>query len=1478
MFELKYNAKIRAMQARDAAHKPGRLAPFEFQRLGMSRGWFARLKSRAFALFLRWLFSLLREVWPIVRIGRLVIVTRERDVKEVLTSPDVLEVPFGLEMTELAGGTNFVLGMEGMEHDEQNLIIRKAVRLEDAALVGGFSDKFAKALADDSKGHIDVMKDFVTRVAAETCCKYMGLAVSDADAFAEWAMAVSALLFADPFGNEETRALALNGGERLRSVVDLAIKRANARASSPDHPDTVIDRLVALKPDLTDDQIRSIVVGLVTGFVPTNTLAAGNMLQELLRRPRELNQAKNAARTNDIAKLQAILLEAARLNPALSPGQWRYARTDCVIAKGTGRDTKIPKNSVLLVATASALRDRRVFSDPGTFDPRRKIEPELLFGHGIHACLGKYLAMAQITAMFKVLFARDGLRTAGGIEYAGPFPRHLIMKFDTPSASQSMIVVSAPVRSTTPSDVIEGQIDALGNPARLEIGQTLHSTGIVHFASLSLVHAGEGKDAERRLLLELNVDGPQDRALRIIADRAHAWLRPIFLHAMEDPSAAPATADALADLLERHALKLHTWPWGSIGLNFNGTPEFSIADIENDARVAAFATKALDHYLESHSGLSGRAVAAVRYVRKFVHQDDVLRRAAQKTTDQAERLRLQDLLDEGRQLGDLLVRPSGRRLALSEFIERTKFTAFLKFMRSPTALTIVVPVLAIALMAGGFIYIALGPLELAGRVLLAVSGAIVVTAMLAGFAFGLFVWRLRAHEISDKSIDLDPNLDALTAIVERENQPSHAQNHIIAVTPLKKGWFRRLTLALALWGIKQLVTYMYRPGFVLNMGTIHYAKWFRLPGTDTLIFLANYDGSWESYLEDFITKAHPGQTAAWSNGVGFPRTRFLLLDGAQDGDRFKRWVRRQQIASRFWYSRFPKWTTDQMRNNALIRDGLARARTDTEARAWLGCFGSMQRPDYALEADEIQSLAFRGLGELNFVAYAFVKLPADQAQARDWIGEILDGGRPGIASSSGVSFGDHPFGTTPHDRARFIAFSAAGLKNLGMTEAGHDAATGLTTFPCAFNLGMANRSHVLGDADDSAPENWRWRDAPSPGLQHDGLAADAAMLIYGSSADDCAAALDDWRKPLEERGGKLLGHVLSRPIAKRGGKPGETTIDHEHFGFRDGISQPVIRGSQRSLKDIAPRDIAAPGEFILGYRNNQEFFPPSPAVGAETDLDDNLPIPSASEPSRFPAFTTRESDHEIRDFGRNGTFLVIRQLEQDVDEFRNFTEEAAASIRARYSNVGNVIGGDATADWVAAKMMGRWYDGTSLINRANLGEMTEPANLDNDFAYAVDDPRGLRCPLGAHARRANPRDSLQPGDPSQQAIVNRHRLIRRGRSYETPPSGSGAAEKGLMFVCLCADLERQFEFVQQSWIASPSFHALRDEPDPIVSTGGNGATKVFTIPTTSGALRISGMKNFVRVRAGGYFFMPSRAALRYLAKADPKVRAYQISP
>ena len=436
----------------------------------------------------------------------------------------------------------------------------------------------------------------------------------------------------------------------------------------------------------------------------------------------------------------------------------------------------------------------------------------------------------------------------------------------------------------------------------------------------------------------------------------------------------------------------------------------------------------------------------------------------------------------------------------------------------------------------------------------------------------------------------------------------------------------------------------------------------------------------------------------------------------------------------------------------------------------------------------------------------------------------------------GITFGDHPFASNPklRDKATFVAFTAAGLAKLDSPQTPDGL---LATFPNTFNLGMANRSNILGDFEESTPKKWRWKDADYAAGSSGLATADAVILIYANSEKECKTMLS---RHVDMLGGKdcIVHEIYTQPAEGRieyERRPAKETeeeakarrekaIDYEHFGFHDGLSQPVIRGTQRFAKGALPRDIVEPGEFILGYRNNQKYYPPTPTVSAETDPDDLLPTPLTDIPSRFPSF---EDSDTVRDFGRNGSFLVIRQLAQDVEEFKKFTEDKAKELRDSYDQgrdgakkLADVVGADIDFKWVAAKMMGRWPDGVSLIARPGADKGEDPRKRDhpdNDFSYEIDDPQGLHCPFGSHIRRANPRDSMQPEDPMQQPIINRHRLLRRGRTYDYQPPEETKKEKGLLFTCLCADLDRQFEFVQQSWIGSPSFHGLKNEADPIAS-------------------------------------------------------------
>jgi deferrochelatase/peroxidase EfeB len=185
---------------------------------------------------------------------------------------------------------------------------------------------------------------------------------------------------------------------------------------------------------------------------------------------------------------------------------------------------------------------------------------------------------------------------------------------------------------------------------------------------------------------------------------------------------------------------------------------------------------------------------------------------------------------------------------------------------------------------------------------------------------------------------------------------------------------------------------------------------------------------------------------------------------------------------------------------------------------------------------------------------------------------------------------------------------------------------------------------------------------------------------------------------------------------------------------------------------------------------------------------------------------------------------------------------------------------------IAAKMVGRWKDGTSMVRYplAPGSSQVPPAQPDNAFLLGAEDPRGLGCPFGAHIRRANPRDTRFPGEAEEIATVNRHRMLRVGRVYGRRDAANGckldAGPKGLLFMCLNADIERQFEFVQKTWLLNRNLHGLQDEPDPFLARG----PRSFSFPTATGVARLHIDKEFVTVKGGGYFFMPGRTALHYL--------------
>lgn len=1454
--------------------------------------------------FGRWFAPVIRIPVPSWRLfggPKLALVTRHADVLWALEHPEIFPVHFNPEVREFAGGrSTFMLALDGPAHHCQRARISgfftAGVYLEYIAM----TSKRAARILRASGGRIDVMKDYFTRVSAEVGGAFLGVELDDPDAFADWTMAMSNANFGDYKGTAVARELAMVGAWRERGVVDRAIAQARR---NPAGARGLLAYLI--RPDVlgdNDDAIRSVLFGVSVALAPTITIGAGNILAYLQSDFDAFTACVDAACTGNQDRLRTLLIEAGRLRPALYPGQFRYAPRDVEVPGGLFGPRTIRAGDTVMVCTASALRDHRVFARPGRFRPdqadrhdeKGKPRAWLFFGYGDHVCLGDELAMQMMVRLFEELLKlrpefADG--ADGRLRRVGPFPRQLWVTFDAPGRprGQADLICHIPVRVRSPQAIaqLQARVRALGNPVRPDLAAALDGAGIIHFLSLTLIDETVGRHPLHSLILELRADGNDRLALAALVGAIGHELREIL--------ALAGLADRSADLvrfLARRSLAVTLRPWGVTGLHYNGSREFPVAVKARQAALAAFAKDAVDFYMRQTSGTSTRPIAAINFVRGLINGEPVTlppRRSSHKSV-RANDLELGELKTRGPCFADMLAVPSRQRLAFMDWRDTSdwdKASAYLGSGSARPAWHITLVVLAVAILlsalpmiapvwlAGWLAGIGLGAsagliaglMSTIGAILILVVtalGTLLLTVALAGF---LFIRTLRRQELADRPDTRDPDPDVLRAVAARENAPGHERNHITALSDTKPGWFRRLTLSLAMWGISVLVTHWFRPGFIATMGTIHFASWVRLPSSGKLLFLSNYDGSWNSYLEDFITKVPIGQTAAWTHATGFPRTRLLIREGVRDADAFKRWVRRQQRPTDAWYSRLPELTLDRIRTNTLIHDGLAHAQSDTAARQWLCHFGSAQPTDTLLEASEIQTILFRGLPSRPYGTLLLLQLP-DADGARVEVFTTLLSGPEVKHPFPTLNFGEMPPGGNDDDSVAWLALSAQGLLHCGI--AGDAQHLDLPSFPFAFTAGMRSRARILGDPE---PNGTWWDDRQAGG----GSVHAVLQMLHKTPAlgTDEARAFTDW---FESLGGKVLERIDSEP-------PNPDLPQRDHFGFRDGVSQPAIRGSFGSTRAL-PRDLMEPGEFILGYRGNQGHVAPSPRVPIADDPLDRLPDVTVEPASRFPAARKLQRlSPPFRDFGRNGSFVVIRQLEQDVDAFREYTNDQAALLPDLYPGLKSDVATDITADWVAAKMVGRWQDGVPLTARVgpewrSRDDAAPPRRKGRpfreqriplhqaDFSFGATDPRGLACPLGAHVRRVNPRDSLLPDDPEGLIVSNRHRILRRGRSY-TDQRG-GKPRKGLVFIGLCSDIERQFEFLQQRWIGSHSFHGLEGETDPIAGYHGEGAQ--FTIPTVSGPVRLKHLRNFVMPRGGGYFFLPSRAALEFLVTLQGQAR------
>ncbi len=472
-----------------------------------------------------------------------------------------------------------------------------------------------------------------------------------------------------------------------------------------------------------------------------------------------------------------------------------------------------------------------------------------------------------------------------------------------------------------------------------------------------------------------------------------------------------------------------------------------------------------------------------------------------------------------------------------------------------------------------------------------------------------------------------------------------------------------------------------------------------------------------------------------------------------------------------------------------------------------------------LELQDIQGYVVRGYKHMMYSRYLLLNI-TDATAAKQFIHDKID-------SITEV---------TEHQKTNClnIAFTSPGLKALGLSESNRQ------NFTREFREGMTtrHRQRLLGDFDGSAPENWRWG-GPNNEEVH------ILLMIFGA---DKIAALDYYNILQQQFTTKGLKEILQLD--------GQTLPGNkEHFGFRDGISQPTIKGSGRTGP---ANDYINAGEFLMGYRNEYDVYPDTPILSDEQGNINLLPEDAAGSGRK--------------DLGRNGTYMVLRQLQQDVKAYWTFinekTKNADGTLNVRESAK------------LAAKMMGRWPSGAPVVKWPDEDPVItypneDPAKFidDNDFTYNDTDKDGLKCPFGSHLRRTNPRDSFEDNDAKESfKLTNRHRIIRRARLYGEPYAGSPTdfepnGEVGLIFTCFNADISRQFEFIQYTWANYPKFKQLYNDPDPIIGVRENpepGTQQVFTIPSKPVNTYITGLQRFVSVKGGAYFFFPSITTIRYL--------------
>jgi Dyp-type peroxidase family len=508
-----------------------------------------------------------------------------------------------------------------------------------------------------------------------------------------------------------------------------------------------------------------------------------------------------------------------------------------------------------------------------------------------------------------------------------------------------------------------------------------------------------------------------------------------------------------------------------------------------------------------------------------------------------------------------------------------------------------------------------------------------------------------------------------------------------------------------------------------------------------------------------------------------------------------------------------------------------------------------------LKLGNIQGNILAGFNK-DHQSFLFVNFPTG-SDPKGWLSEVT----PDVASTAEVATFNKLFKEASARRGSEhtlksswmnLALSASGLQQLGIPQAD------LESFPTAFKAGMSARAGETGDTGPSAPEHWI-----KPFGSTD---VHAIMLLAADDPEDLDA------KALRHI--ERLGDHDLRLLFKQDGNARPDLPGHEHFGFKDGISQPGIRGFTATENPNDPnqgqpgQDLLWAGEFVLGYPGQKgPSTPPPPAPNPPYDPGPNPIQPTTSEIPTEPGEVTASGPVWTAD----GSYLVFRRLRQDVAAFNGFIAQAAGEDHINEALLG-------------AKLVGRYKSGCPLERTKDEDpgldpQITDPSIADpsllddskiNNFEYAGD-VAGNLVPHSSHIRKVYPRDEATPG--GGEADTQTRRIIRRGVAYGAPydpgaPSGTRQAgdaqfpnDRGLLFLCYQHSLEAQFEFIQKAWVNNPNFPVAGDGQDPIIAQEAEPRT-FSTLELQHTPLSIP---QFITTTGGEYFFSPSISALEQLA-------------